>query len=209
MANLDDALLSARMRSLALFAPDYFHDLKGPLNTIALRLEVLRAVPAGDSGEEKRRTSMTAIEEQIRRLDKMLRGWLAYTAPGDGPAAVCDLRTVVRDIAAVVAPRARKRQLTFTVDVPDDAVTARVVEATFATALLDLVRHAMSTLAEGGTLGLRVERQGAHAQCRITGAAFDAGSTALAAQIAGCMHATCVADQSGTSVLFALPVASS
>ena len=207
MTELDDALLSARMRSLAAFAPDYFHDLKGPLNTIALRLEVLRAVAAGDAGEDRRRASMTAIEEQIRRLDRMLQGWLAYTAPGDGAEAVCDLGALVRDIATVVAPRARKRQLTFTVEVPDDAVSARIVEAALTTALLDLVRHAMTGLAEGGALGLRVERQGTTACCRVTGAAFDAGSTALAARVAGGARGTCVADQSGQAAILAFPVA--
>lgn len=208
MAELDDALLSARMRSLAAFARDYFHDLKGPLNTIALRLEVLRAVPAGEAGDDKRRASMGAIEEQIRRLDRMLQGWLAYTAPADAPAAVCDLGTLAREIAVVVEPRARKRRLTFTLVVPDDAVTARVVQAEFTTALLDLLRHAMIGLADGGTVGLHVERDGTTARCRVTGAAFDAGSTALAARVARGVQGTCVADQNGTAAILALPVAS-
>lgn len=206
MVDLDEALLSARMRSLAMFAPDYFHDLKGPLNTIALRLEVLRAV-AGGSGDERRRASMSAIEEQIRRLDRMLHCWLAHTAPANGGAAPCDLGSLVRDVAAVVAPRARKRQLTFTVDVPETSLSAVVTAAPLATALLDLLRHATSNLAEGGALSLRLERQGDTACCRVGGAAFDAASTALAARVAGDLQGSCVAEEDGHGAVFALPLA--
>jgi signal transduction histidine kinase len=207
MAEFDDALLSARMRSLATFAPDYFHDLKGPLNTIALRLEVLRAVSTGAAGEERRRASMTAIEEQIRRLDRMLHCWLAQTAPANGGAAACDLGTLVRDIAAVVAPRARKRQLTFTVEVPEEAIIVVVEAAPLATALLDLIRHAMNTSNEGGAIGLHLERQGATACCRVSGAAFDAAATALAARVARELHGTCAPDASGQAAVLALPLA--
>ena len=207
-AELQDDLLSARMRSLATFAPDYFHDLKGPLNTIALRLEVLRAVSAGAAGDDRRRASMTAIEEQIRRLDRMLQGWLTYTSPSDEPEAVCDLGSMARDIAAVVAPRARKRQLTFTVEVADDGVSAVGPQAALCTALLDLLRHAISGLKEGGVLGLRVERQGSTVSCRISGAAFDVGATALASRIADCLRGTCAPDSTGQAAIFALPVAS-
>jgi signal transduction histidine kinase len=207
-AELQDALLSARMRSLATFAPDYFHDLKGPLNTIALRLEVLRAVSGGAAGDERRRASMSAIEEQIRRLDRMLQGWLTYTVPSEEPEAVCDLGSMARDIAAVVAPRARKRQLTFTVEVADDGVSAVGPQAALSTALLDLLRHAISGLSEGGVLGLRVERQGATVCCRVSGAGFDARATALAARIADRLRGTCTPDQSGQAAILALPVAS-
>lgn len=208
IAELQDALLSARMRSLATFAPDYFHDLKGPLNTIALRLEVLRAVSGGAAGDERRRASMTAIEEQIRRLDRMLQGWLTYTIPSDDDDAVVDLGSMVRDIAAVVAPRARKRQLTFTVEVGDDAIQAKGAQAALSTALLDLLRHAINGLKEGGALGLSVERQGGTVCCRISGAAFDTGATALAARIADRLRGSCEPDQTGQAAIFALPVAS-
>lgn len=205
--DLEEALLSARMRSLAAFAPDYFHDLKGPLNTIALRLEVLRAVAAGSGGDDRRRASMTAIEEQIRRLDRMLHGWLAQTAPSNGGPAPCDLGALLRDIAGLVAPRARKRQLTFTVDVPDDAVNAMVAATPLTTALLDLLRHAMSALAEGGALGLRLERQDSSARCRIDGAEFDAASTALAARVAAALQGSCGVEQDGRAAILAVPLA--
>lgn len=207
MVDLDDALLSARMRSLATFAPDYFHDLKGPLNAIALRLEMLRALAAGGSGDERGRAAMTAIEEQVRRLDRMLQCWLAQTAPSDGRATACDLGTLLRDIAAVVAPRARKRRLTFSVEVPDDAVGAVVATAPLTTALLDLVRHAMNDLSEGGALALRLERQGDTACCRVGGAAFDAASIALAARIARELRGSCAPDPSGQAAILTLPLA--
>ncbi|MBX3027996.1 HAMP domain-containing histidine kinase [bacterium] len=207
MADLDDALLAARMRSLATFAPDYFHDLSGPLNTIALRLEMLRALAAGGTGDERFAASMTAIEEQVRRLDRMLRNWLAQTAPATGGDAACDLGALLRDLAAVVAPRARKRQLAFSLAVPDDPVRVVVATAPLATALLDLLRHAMSDVDDGGALALVLERQDGNACCRLSGAAFDAAALALAARVAGAQRGRCVADAGGQAAILTLPLA--
>jgi len=97
MGPLDDALMAARMRALATFAPDYFHDLKGPLNAIALRLEVLRSMPAGDAADQKRGTALNAMEEQVRRLDRLLHRWLTLTTHSETAADACDLRVLMQE----------------------------------------------------------------------------------------------------------------
>ena len=209
MGPLDDALLAARMRALSTFAPDYFHDLKGPLNAIALRLEVLRSMPAGDAADQKRGTALNAMEEQVRRLDRLLHRWLTLTTHSETAADACDLRVLMQEIFALAAPAARKRGLPLAVEVPDDAVMARVAEATAGTLLLDLVRHAL-TGASGTACGMRLERNGGSARCHIHGAAFDDAATSLALRIASGFGGSCalIANGGPSAALLTLPLAS-
>jgi signal transduction histidine kinase len=204
----DDALWAARMRALAAFAPGYFHDLKGPLNTIVLRLELLRVAPAGEAAEDKRRASVAAIEEQVRRLDRLLQTWLTHTAPVASPP-VCELRGLVQDATALAAPAARKARVELTVVIPDAVVPVRAAANPLAIAVLDLLRHALQSYAEGGALTLELTTSGATARLSLRGGAFDAAATALASRIVDGVGGACalVNDALGTAVVLTFPIA--
>jgi signal transduction histidine kinase len=195
------------MRALAAFAPGYFHDLKGPLNTIVLRLELLRVAPAGEAADEKRRASVAAIEEQVRRLDRMLQTWLTHTAPIAAPDA-CDLRGLVQDATALAAPAARKARVELTVVLPDGAVPVRAARHVLAIAVLDLLRHGLQSYAEGGALTLELTTAGSTARLSLRGGAFDATATALAARIVDGVGGACalVNDPLGTAVVLTFPI---
>jgi signal transduction histidine kinase len=207
MAASDDAVWAARMRALAAFAPGYFHDLKGPLNTIVLRLELLRVVPAGDGAEEKRRASVTAIEEQVRRLDRLLQGWLLQTAPDLGRDG-CDVRALLQDLTALAAPAARKARVELTLSLPNDPVPVRAAELGLATALLDLLRQAIAGSGSGHIIGLELVSHGGRAHLVLRGAALDAAATALAAGIVGADGGTCSVQRQpdGAAIMLTLPL---
>jgi len=207
----DEALLAARMRALAAFAPGYFHDLKGPLNTIVLRLELLRAVPSGEAADEKRRASVTAIEEQVRRLDRLLQGWLAHTAPLErARRPACDLRALVQDLVALAAPSARKRHIELAAALPETAMAVRGSEAGLSVALLDLLQHALARIEAGGTLALELGTRDGHARLDLRGVALDAAALALAAGIVGADGGSCAPagdHGSAAGVVLTLPLA--
>ncbi|MDX2165771.1 MAG: hypothetical protein SF182_01860 [Deltaproteobacteria bacterium] len=204
----DDAAWAARMRALAAFAPGYFHDLKGPLNTIVLRLELLRVVPGGEAAEEKRRASVAAIEDQVRRLDRLLQGWLLQTAPPASPAD-CDLRALVQDLAALATPAARKARVELALALPEEAILVRASAAGMATALLDLLRQAVTGSDPGSGLTIELLVQGGRAHLVLRGAALDAAATALAARLAAADGGSCSVrrDPDGAAVLLTLPLA--
>jgi C4-dicarboxylate-specific signal transduction histidine kinase len=207
MAASDDAVWAARMRALTAFAPGYFHDLKGPLNTIVLRLELLRVVPAGDGADEKRRASVAAIEEQVRRLDRLLQGWLQQTAPdstGDG----CDVRALLQDLAALAAPAARKARVELTLSVPAEAVQVRAPQLGLTAALLDLLRQAICGSGSGHVIALELVSHGGRAHVVLRGAALDAAATALAAGIVGAAGGACSVQREpdGAAVMLTLPL---
>lgn len=203
----DDALWAARMRALCAFAPGYFHDLKGPLNTIVLRLELLRVVPAGDGADEKRRASVSAIEEQVRRLDRLLQGWLSQTAP-DLARDGCDLRALLQDVTALAAPAARKARVELTLSVPSEPLPVRAAEVGLATALLDLLRQAIFDGGAGHVIALELAAHGGRAHLALRGAALDAAAIALTDAIVGAAGGSCSVQREpgGTAVLLTLPL---
>jgi len=206
MASLDEALLAARMRALSAFAPGYFHDLKGPLNTIILRLELLRAAPVG-SPDDKRRASVGAIEEQVRRLDRMLQSWLDYTASAAPRDARLDLRDVVQDVVALVSPLARKQRLDLSMTLPDEPMPIAAPTDAMVTVVLDLVRQAAHGLDPGAALSVTLEREGGNARLTVRGRDLDAAETMLAARVASAAGGTCAltSDARGRGVVLHVP----
>jgi hypothetical protein len=154
---------------------------EGSLNAIALRLEVSRRCPQV-SRRPKRGTALNAMEEQVRRLDRLLHRWLTLTTHSETAADACDLRVLMQEIFA-----RRARGASAACRSPSKCPTMRSWRASPrrppARCCLDLVRHAL-TGASGYRLRHALERNGGSARCHIHGAAFDDAATSLALRIA-------------------------
>jgi signal transduction histidine kinase len=75
----------APVQRLALAARTLAHEVKTPLNALAIHLELLRnSVPAAgesvDSGGQQQR-SMAALDSSIRQIDRLIRDFTDYSAP--------------------------------------------------------------------------------------------------------------------------------
>ena len=55
------------------------HDLRGPLNSLTMHLEVLKRTASGDTGAEE---SLRTALQQLGRLAEMMPAALAVTCPG-------------------------------------------------------------------------------------------------------------------------------
>lgn len=72
----------APVQRLAIAARTLAHEVKSPLNALAIHLEVLRskAGPDGDTGKQSER-SIAALESSIRQVDRLVRDFTDYSAP--------------------------------------------------------------------------------------------------------------------------------
>jgi signal transduction histidine kinase len=72
----------APLQRLAVAARTLAHEVKTPLNALAIHLEVLRGNPAaeGDNGEQGER-SIAALESSLRQVDRLVREFTDYSAP--------------------------------------------------------------------------------------------------------------------------------
>jgi signal transduction histidine kinase len=72
----------APVQRLAIAARTLAHEVKTPLNALAIHLEVLRSKLAADEGEGAQSLrSITALDSSLRQVDRLVRDFTDYSAP--------------------------------------------------------------------------------------------------------------------------------
>ena len=72
----------APVQRLAIAARTLAHEVKTPLNALAIHLEVLRnKVSADDDNDAQSQRSITALDSSIRQVDRLVRDFTDYSAP--------------------------------------------------------------------------------------------------------------------------------
>jgi PAS domain S-box-containing protein len=102
--------LSERLTAIGRLTGGVAHEIKNPLNAIALRLEVLRAKvldAAPEAGEE-----IDIIASEVTRLDRVVKTFLDFTRPVTLNLSDVNLTELVREIVTFVRPEAERLHVT-------------------------------------------------------------------------------------------------
>ena len=102
----ESAMLS-RMESLVRLAGGIAHEIGNPLNTITIHLELLKK-RLGGLPEEKRKEiadSLSNIQEETRRLDRIIRNFLKATRKPPLRFRLDDLNGVIDDAVSFLKPQ--------------------------------------------------------------------------------------------------------
>jgi signal transduction histidine kinase len=142
-----------RSHGLTRLAAGVAHDIKNPLNAMALQLALLtdKLASAGDAAASSA-SHLAALREQVGRVNEVVRRFLDV-------ASLC---------FATAPPR---RRIELVADAPRGSVRTAGDPARVGRLVLGLVSRAVAETPEGGRLSVRAEAQGEHAVVRIEHAA--------------------------------------
>lgn len=169
VAALGDALEHA-MRSVALgrVASGVVHDIKNPLNAMALQLALLgEKLSASAEATAAAGSHLGVLREQVNRVNEVLRRFLDVADPG-APFGYTDVGALLGDVAALLAHEGRRHRIEVAVDAPagtlrtscDPERVGRLVLGLFARALAgtpDGGRFAARAAADGGAITIGFE----------------------------------------------------
>ncbi|HZI89968.1 MAG TPA: histidine kinase dimerization/phospho-acceptor domain-containing protein, partial [Candidatus Polarisedimenticolia bacterium] len=96
-----DVRLATHLRDLALVSIATAHDIRTPLHTIVLYLELLRNAVAEEASTEQRGRQSRYVEvvaSELQRLEAMLDGLLAQMRLGEPAAKRLDLGATVQEL---------------------------------------------------------------------------------------------------------------
>jgi signal transduction histidine kinase len=169
-----DLLLASQMRAVPHLYRVLTHDLKAPLNAMQLTLELLgdpQSAPADPAREAKRQRYLSVLREETRRLDRILQTVLSENEPIGSDTAIFDVRDVVRDVAALLTPQARRQRVNVELRLPEQPVQVTAMRDRLKQAFLNVAISALEAMPEGGRLGFGVSREGESAvvRCEDTG----------------------------------------
>ncbi len=142
--------LSSRLTAITRLTGRVAHEIKNPLNSIALRLELLRArlLPAAPEAE----TEINVIAQEITRLDRVVRTFLDFTRPIQLCAAEIDLAAVARELVELVRPEATAAGIAIETRGLDAPARLNGDTDLLKQAVLNVLRNALDAMPEGGRL---------------------------------------------------------
>jgi signal transduction histidine kinase len=138
---------------LERLADDLAHEIKNPLHSMVINLEVLkrRLARAGEPDEVLRYIGVLGgeLERVNRRIELLLR----LSRPGRGPEAAT-LNELLEELMELVQLEARRRQVTVEYDPGNRISRVQVARAATRQVILNLVLEVLAALEDGGTLRL-------------------------------------------------------
>jgi len=154
-----DLCLASQLRGLTRVYRAVTHDLRAPLHSMVLNLELLQqSLQAGDDEREAQLEWLAVLKQEVERLNRSLQALLAETAPPpDQAREVFDAGDVLREIERLLLPQARLQQVELRAAAPDDEVPILGYRDRIKQAILNIAINALEAMPEGGRLDLRLE----------------------------------------------------
>ncbi|MEK7751302.1 MAG: ATP-binding protein, partial [Acidobacteriota bacterium] len=158
--------LSSRLTAINRLTGGVAHAIKNPLNSIALRLELLRTRVLPEVPEAK--GEIEVIAEEIARLDRVVRTFLDFTRPVELNSAEFDLIEMADGVLDLVRPEAEGCGVRIEIERPPAPAHVCGDRELLRQAVVNIVRNALDAMPGGGRLGVRISRSGPEAVLAIS-----------------------------------------
>lgn len=158
--------LSTRLAAISRLTGRVAHEIKNPLNSIALRLELLksRVLPEVPEAADELRV----IAQEITRLDRVVRTFLDFTRPIEIRSVELDLAGMTRDLVDLLRPEAASQSVHVQTEGLEEVALLAGDPDLLRQALLNVLRNSLEAMPEGGTLGVRLERKSGEALLEVS-----------------------------------------
>jgi len=157
------------LMQLALLTGGLAHEIKNPLSTIKLNLELLAEDFEHSDDELHRRNfaRLQGLQNEVQRLQDILADFLKYADGHEAQPAQVDLRKLVGEVIDFFRPQAEDSRVVLRPTMPEEPVFCRVDRPMIKQALLNLMLNATQAMAGGGELMLRLTPEGKDAVLEI------------------------------------------
>jgi PAS domain S-box-containing protein len=152
----DEIEISRRLSSAGRVTRGVAHEVKNPINSIVLHLQLLQHKIKQDDPEARRH--MDIIDNEIHRLDRVVQILVDFTRPRDLRLEEADLRKIFEEVAVLAAPDAARRGVSLAKDLPGEPLPVRVDADLMKQAILNLVINGVQAMNKGGTLTVAAYR---------------------------------------------------
>lgn len=150
-----------RLEELTTLVGGLAHEIKNPLSTIAINLQLLREDWSGESGPVARRSvaKIDVLAQESRRLERMLAEFLRLLSPGELDLVPQDLVVVLEEVLSFLTPELEKQGLLVVTQVDRGLPEVTIDRNLIKQVILNLVKNAAEAMGDqGGTLTLQVGR---------------------------------------------------
>lgn len=152
-----------RMITIGELSAILAHEIKNPMNSIIINIEVLRNAVMELAGADssapatRARKYLDVIEGEIRRLDKVIRGFQDFANPSQSTKIKLKLNPVIQNIADFLRNEMEQKKVTLALHL-DSELPAIIGSADqIKQALLNLLLNALQALPRGGKISVTTQ----------------------------------------------------
>lgn len=179
IARANEQLLAAeRLATIGKMAAHVTHEIRNPLSSIGLNVELLEDELGSDESEG--RTLVKAIKNEVERLTQLSEQYLSVARRQPLRLEEEDLGEVVREASDFMRRELERHGIKTVIEIDADLPNVQVDEAQLKQALFNLLRNAREAMPEGGRVDVAVARSedGVDIMVDDEGAGMDEGTRA-------------------------------
>lgn len=153
------AAQAERLAAVGTLAAGLAHEVRNPLNSASLQLQVLeRRLGRGETGPEALKSAIEVVQNEIRRLDRLVNEFLAFARPAPLDLHAFSLNDLVTSVLHLVKPECDPIGILVRTELDPELGSITADEERIRQVLLNVVRNGMEAMETGGTLTLRTHR---------------------------------------------------
>jgi signal transduction histidine kinase len=149
--------VSQRLSALNRLTSGVAHEIKNPLNSIGLHLEILKERVAGNDPQAAE--ELRILRDETRRLDRVVKTFLDFTKPVELKLAPLDLFELLNGLMQFLMPEAQKNKVKLGIECESYPAMIRGDADLLKQAFLNLMRNGMEAMPDGGDLKVTVTRE--------------------------------------------------
>jgi len=164
----EDRIRTERLAMVGRMASVVAHEIRNPLNSISLNVDLLAEMAASRNPDSSRMQELLrSVQGEVDRLSEITEEYLRFGRMPRGVLAPCALGTLVRETLAFVAEELCAAGVQVRPETPDHPVRVSCDEGQLRQALQNLVRNAREAMPDGGLLEVVIEEAGDEAVLRV------------------------------------------
>lgn len=140
---------------LALAARTLAHEVRTPLNTLAINVELLRNRPTRDDAQpraEAQQRPLAALEASIRQVDQLVRDFTDYASPVNVERQVVDLSQVLDTSLEAIGAQCSAQKIALSRNLPAGPLWINGDQTRMRQAFDNLLRNAIEAQPRGGAI---------------------------------------------------------
>jgi two-component system sensor histidine kinase HydH len=154
--------LQAENTELATLAGGLAHEIRNPLSTIGMNLELLAEELENDDSQRARRMlrRIANLQAECRNLEEILNAFLQFARAGELHLSDGNLNTIVSDYVDFLEPQANSMEVELRPHLDSDLPVVMLDKSLMRQALVNLCRNAIEAMPEGGSIDLLTRTRG-------------------------------------------------
>ena len=165
----EERMRTERLAVVGRMASVVAHEVRNPLNSIALNVDLLHEMlQAPDRGGKRAGEVLGSVQREVDRLSEITEEYLRFGRMPKGVLSPIDAVGVVRDTRTFMAEELAIAGVEVQAWLPDEPVRVITDEGQLRQALVNVIRNAVEAMPGGGRLTLAVRAEGDRAVVEVT-----------------------------------------